>query len=324
MPKAVFFQQYGGPDVLQVKDVPVSEPQNGEVLIRHKTIGVNFLDVQMRQGLYKSGLPCIPGFEACGVIEKLGPQTEGFKVGERVAYATLPVPGAYQEMRCIDVQYLIKVPERIDDQTAAAVLLKGLTAHYLLRRVFIVRSGHAIVIHAAAGGVGRMMSRWANAQGALVIGTVGSDDKKQIADEAGCHLVVNHTDKEWPQQVRDFTQGIGVNAVYDSIGKDTFRQSLECLMTAGIMVSFGQSSGPIPPFDMALLRAKSLFLTAPKLFDYKTNRMELLLSADKVFDAVLQKVIIPFVYKTYPLIEAAAAHEALESRGTTGSLVLKV
>ncbi|MBS0236711.1 MAG: quinone oxidoreductase [Proteobacteria bacterium] len=323
MNKVVIFKEAGEPKVLHLHEMPMPEPKAGQVLVRQTRIGVNFIDVQMRKGTYPvHNFPCIPGFEACGVVEKLGKDVTGLRVGDRVAYATSPEPGAYQHYRAIDRKYLLNVPNNLEDKVVAATLLKGLTAHYLLRRVFVVRKGHAVLIHAAAGALGQIMARWANLEGALVIGTVGSDEKKHIAERAGCHFVVNYSQSHWHEQVLEFTKGIGVNAVYDSIGHDTFRHSLQCLMPAGIMVSFGYASGMVEHVSINMLRERSLFLTTPKLFDYTSQRAALVLAADEVFDAIAKKIIVPHVHKVYHLSEAASAHADLESRKVNGSLVL--
>ncbi|MBA8667021.1 quinone oxidoreductase [Holosporaceae bacterium 'Namur'] len=319
MGKFVYFDQVGTPEVLKIGEREEGEPLDNEVLLKHTAIGVNFIDVQTRRGSYNSTDP-ICGIEACGVIKKLGKKVEGFEIGQRVAYATVK-SGAYSEFRCIDSKYLVAVPDHISDETIAASLVKGLTAHYLIRRVFLVREGVAVLIHSAAGGVGQILSAWCRHLGALVIGSVGSEEKKQIALKS-CHYVVNHKTADWEKEVVKFTKNIGVNAVYDAIGKDTFYKSLDCLMTGGIMVYYGHASGLVEPLDLELLKKKSLFLTCPTLFDYKANKMELILSAEEVFEMITSKVLNINIAAKFPLSQAAEAHKLLESGASSGSIIL--
>lgn len=321
MGKVVYFDSVGGPEVLIVGEQKEANPQDHEVLIKHTAIGVNFLDVQIRKGNYSNpNNSKICGSEAVGVIQKVGSKVEGFKVGQRVAYAT-SYTGAYAQYRCIDQKYLVAVPEYIEDQTAAACLLKGLVAHYLSRRVFIVQPGTAVLVHSAAGGVGHILSALCQSLGALVIGTIGREEKREIAKKT-CHYIVNHNSEDWVEQVISYTKNIGVNAVYDSIGKKTFHRSLDCLMPAGIMVLYGQSSGPVSPLNLDILRKKSLFLTCPTLFDYKANKMELILSADEVFRLIQENIITPNVSSTFSLEQASEVHKLLESGTSVGSIVL--
>ncbi len=321
MGKVVYFDQVGGPEVLKIGQRNEADPTENQALIRHTAIGVNFFDIQTRKGNYStSEAQAICGIEACGVIEKLGSQVQGFEVGQRVAYATAG-SGAYSEFRCIDTKYLVAVPNELDDKIVAASLVKGLTAHYLVRRVFLVREGIAVLIHSAAGGVGQLLSSWCKHLGALVIGSVGSEEKRSIALQ-NCHFVVNHKTDNWEKEVVEITKNIGVNAVYDSIGKDTFAKSLDCLMTAGIMVLYGRSSGTVPPLDLEIIRRKSLFLTCPVLADYKANRMELILSADELFDMIKNNTLKINISAEFPLSQAAEAHKLLESGTSTGSIIL--
>jgi NADPH2:quinone reductase len=323
MSKAVIIEEVGDTSVFQYRDLADLEPKEGEVLLRHTAIGVNYRDIDERAGRLSLGIqpPVILGYEACGVIEKVGDGVDGFQPGDRVAYATAP-RGAYCQRRCIHYKYLVQVPETISDQVAAATLLKGLTAYYLVNRVFIVREGVGVLIHAAAGGLGRFLAQMANARGALVFGLVGSEEKREIALNAGCHYVFNSRHEDWVTKIKGVTQGYGLNAVYDSIGRDTFSQSLSILANMGIMVSIGQSSGPIPPIDISTIAQKSLFLTRPSLFHYMANRMELVLSAQSVFAQVSEGTIVPQIYKEFPLSQVAQAHTEIESRQTSGSIIL--
>lgn len=323
MSLAIVFEQIGGPSVLQAKDVPDRKPNDNEILIRHTAIEVNYVDIYHRTGLYQlPGEPKIPGVSAVGIIVELGDKVEGFTVGQKVGYATSPNGGAYCKQRCIDASYVFNVPVEIDDKIAAASLVKGLTAHYLSHRTYIVRPGYAVLIHAAAGGVGQLLAQWCNSMGAFIVGTVGSDEKKQIALDSGCHAVVNSRMEDWPAQVRAATKGYGVHAVYDSIGKATFEGSISCLMPMGIMISYGSSSGPLGSIDSNLISEKSLFFTRPSLFHYKRERKELVLSALEVFTNVLDGTLRPNVYAEFPLSQAVQAHELLESRKATGSIIL--
>jgi NADPH2:quinone reductase len=322
MPRAIAFEQPGSYSVLKLIDVQVPKPGPKEAKIKQKAIEVNFLDIYHRSGLYE--LPDnvkIPGISAVGVIEEIGSEVEGFKVGDRVGYATAP-SGAYCDSRCISAELLFHIPKEIPDVVAAACLVKGMTAHYLATRVFIARPGVAVLVHAAAGGVGQMLSKWCNNAGAFVIGTVGSDIKKQTAYDSGCHEVINYSSQDWPAKVREATKGYGVNAVYDSVGKVTFDGSLECLMNFGILVLYGNSSGMVDQLEIKKLAGKSLFFTRPSLFHYKKNRMELILSASELFQNLISGSITARVQAELPLESAAEAHKMLESRNTAGSIVL--
>jgi NADPH2:quinone reductase len=260
--------------------------------------------------------------EACGIVEAVGSDVSSFEVGDRVTYATCPTPGAYAEKRCIDQKYLVKIPETLNDEIVAAGFLKGLTVHMLARRAFIVRPNNIVLVHAASGGVGGLLCQWCKSMGSIVIGTVGDDNKKNAALENGCDLVFNYQKDGWQEEVLTATRGIGVNAVYDSIGKATYMGSIACLMPMGILVSYGSTSG-VAEVKIADIAAKSLFFTRPTLFDYQSNRMELALASNDVFEMLKAKLLRPKIHGYYALISAAEAHLALESRRVTGSLILK-
>jgi NADPH2:quinone reductase len=290
--------------------------------VRHTAIGVNYIDVYDRTGLYPTELPSGLGREAAGVITALGRKVRGFRVGDRVAYVT-PKPGAYSEIRNVAAERLVKVPKGIADEQAAALMLKGLTAHYLLRRTYRVASGDSILVHAAAGGVGLILCQWAKALGARVIGVVGSESKAELARKHGCKLVLISGRDEIVPSVRKFTKGQGVAAVYDSVGKDTFIESLDTLRPLGTMVTYGNASGPPPAISpLELSRRGSLFLTRPTLFHYIATREALDSAARELFAAVKKKAIKVLIGQTYPLADAAESHRDLEARRTTGSTVL--
>jgi NADPH2:quinone reductase len=325
MSKAIVIHETGGPEVLKLQQVNIKQPGSGEVLIAHSAIGINFIDIYHRSGVYP--LPTMPsmlGIEACGYIEDIGPDVEGFQIGDRVAYATSLIPGAYSEKRVINAKYIVAVPDYINDEQVAALLAKGLTAHYLLRRTFFVKFGDTVLIHAAAGGVGKILCQWAKYCKATVIGTVGSDEKIKIAKDAGCDYVINYQTENFKNQVLEITNGKGVNVVYDSVGKDTFFDSIDCLVEFGVMASYGESSGKVPPFDISILNKKSSFLTKPSLFQYKSIRMELVLSANEVFELFRQKIIKVDNYNKYDLNEIAQAHNDIELRKTVGSSILLI
>mgnify|MGYP003373468778 FL=1 len=323
MSKAIRIHQPGGPEVLRWEEVEVGDPGPGLVRIRHGAVGLNYIDVYHRTGLYP--LPSLPwtlGMEGAGRIEAVGEGVTEFKVGDRVAYASPPV-GAYAEVRLMPADRVVALPNAIDDRTAAAMMLQGMTAQYLLRRTYRVQAGDAILFHAAAGGVGLMASQWARYLGATVIGTVGSDEKAELARAHGCHHVIVYSRENFTERVREITNGQGVAVVYDSVGKDTFTGSLGCLRPMGMMVSFGNASGPVPPFDPGILAAKgSLFLTRPTLMTYTAKRADLVASAGELFDVVAKGAVKIEVRQTYPLAETAQAHRDLEARKTTGSTVL--
>lgn len=323
MPKALRVHTHGGPEALVYEDVDAGRPGPGQALVRHKAIGLNFLDVYFRTGLYPApaGMPVTPGGEAAGVVLELGEGVDWLKVGDRVAYA---VPtGAYCEERLIAADRLVKVPDGISDEQAAAMMLKGMTAEYLLLRTFKVKAGDTILYHAAAGGVGLILGQWAKHLGATVIGTAGSDEKVKLALENGFDHVINYRTENFVERVKEITGGKGVDVVYDSVGKDTFDGSLDCLRPRGMLVCFGQSSGPVAPFDLGILSRKgSLYLTRPTLFVYVAARSALENAARALFDQVESGAVRIDIGQTYALKDAATAHRDLEARKTTGTTVL--
>ena len=322
MPKAIRFHEHGNPEVLRFEDVDVGKPAPDQAQVRHTAIGVNYIDVYDRTGLYAGELPSGLGREAAGVITAVGRKVRGFRVGDRVAYVSSQ-PGAYSELRNIVADRLVKVPKGISDEQAAALMLKGLTAHYLLRRIHRVAKGDALLVHAAAGGVGLILCQWAKALGAKVIGVVGSEAKAELARKHGCKLVLISGRDEIVPSVKKFTKGEGVAAVYDSVGKDTFMESLDCLRPLGMMVTYGNASGPPPAISpLELMKRGSLFLTRPTLFHYTATREALDTAARELFAAVKSKAVRVLIGQTYPLAEAADAHRDLEARRTTGSTVL--
>lgn len=303
------------------EQVEVGTPGPGEVVVRNTAIGVNFIDTYHRSGLYPVPLPATLGMEGAGVIEAVGPKVKEFKVGDRVAYAQ-PI-GAYAEVLVRPTDRLVKVPAGIDDKVAAAMMLKGMTAQYLLRRTYRVHKGDTILVHAAAGGVGQILCQWAKYLGATVIGTVGSEEKAPVAKKAGCRHVIVTAQESVPQRVKDITKGAGVPVVYDGIGKETFMDSLDCLRPLGLMVSYGNASGAVPPINIALLSQKgSLFLTRPTLMVYTAKHEDLVQSARELFAVVKKGAVKVAINQTYPLKEAAQAHRDLEARKTTGSTIL--
>ncbi|WP_140984833.1 quinone oxidoreductase family protein [Asticcacaulis tiandongensis] len=321
MPLAIRVHATGGPEALTSDDIEVGAPSAGEVRLCHTAIGVNFIDTYFRSGLYKSELPFVPGAEAAGIIEAIGEGVIDFKVGDRVAYAA--TTGAYAQQRMIMADRLVPLPDDIPDDIAAAVLLKGLTAQFLLRRTFKAGPEHTILFHAAAGGVGLIAGQWAKHLGATVIGTAGSADKIELALKNGYDHVINYRTDNFTARVLELTEGRKVDVVYDSVGKDTFEGSLDVLKSRGLFVSFGQSSGPIPPFDIGLLNAKgSLFATRPSIFGYNSERADLLSAAEELFDMIRQGVIRVPIHQRFALKDARAAHEALEGRATTGATLL--
>ncbi len=321
MTKAIRIHAPGGPEVMRWEDVPTPEPGPGEVLVKHAAVGLNYIDVYFRTGLYKTAMPATPGMEASGTVAALGPGVTEFAVGDRVAYGTGAV-GAYATERAVPVERLVKLPDAISFETAAAMMLQGMTAQYLVRRTHRVAQGETIVVHAAAGGVGLILCQWARHLGATVIGVVSTAEKAELARAHGAeHVVVGHADL--PAQVKRITGGAMVPVVYDSVGRDTFMGSLDCLAPLGLMVTFGNASGPVPPVEPALLAAKgSLFLTRPTLATYAAKRADLVATANDLFDVVKNGAVKIMVNQTFSLRDAAAAHEALEARRTTGSTVL--
>ncbi len=322
MARAIRMHKHGGPEVLRYEEVDAGKPSGGLALVRQTAIGLNFIDVYHRTGLYPVTLPSGIGLEAAGVIEALGADVADLKVGDRVAYAGGPL-GAYADHRLIPADQLVAVPEGIENRTAAAMMLKGMTAEYLLRRTIKVERGDAILVHAAAGGVGLILSQWAHALGATVIGTVSTPTKAELAKAHGCHYPIVTAEEDFVARSRQLTGGKGVRVVYDSVGKDTFMRSLDCLAPRGLMALFGQSSGPVEAFNPALLAAKgSLFLTRPSLMAYNARRADLVASAGALFEMVEAGKVKIEINQTYPLAEAATAHRDLEARKTTGSTVL--
>jgi NADPH2:quinone reductase len=323
MTKAIKIHETGGPEVLQWEEYDPGRPGLGEVLLRHEAVGLNFIDVYHRTGLYPlPSLPAVPGMEGAGIVETLGEGVSEVAVGDRVAYAGLP-PGAYAEVRLMPAHRLVNLPESISTHQGAAMMLQGMTARYLLHGCYGVRAGDTILIHAAAGGVGLIVCQWAKYLGATVIGTVGSAEKAELVRTHGCDHTILYTEEDFVGRVKDITQGKGACVVYDSVGQTTFMQSLDCLRPLGTMVSFGQSSGSVPPLDIGILSAKgSLFLTRPSLMAYTAERKDLLAHAQDLFEVVEKGVVKIEINQTYPLAEAAQAHRDLESRKTTGSTVM--
>lgn len=324
MSHAIRIHTVGGPEVLQWEKVGAggTAPAANEARVRHEAVGLNFIDIYHRTGLYPLPLPSGIGLEGAGVVEAVGDTVTDIKVGDRVAYAGGP-PGAYAEVRCIPADRLVKLPDSIDFRTAAAMMLQGMTAQYLLRRTYKVQAGDTILIHAAAGGVGLIVCQWAKALGATVIGTVSSEEKAALAKAHGCDHPILYTRENFVDRVKEITGGTLLPVVYDSIGKDTFAGSLDCLRPRGLMVSFGNASGAIPPFDLGeLTRRGSLFITRPSLFGYTARRDELLETAKDLFDIVASGKVKIEVNQTYALKDAAQAHVDLAARKTTGSTVL--
>ncbi len=323
MTKAIRIHEHGGPEVLRYEDVETGQPGPGQALVRHTAIGVNFIDCYYRTGLYPApgGLPLIPGGEGAGVVEAVGEGVGSLKPGDRVAYST--GLGAYAGERLIAADRLVKLPKAIADEQAAGMMLKGMTAEYLLRQTFKVKPGDTILFHAAAGGVGLIAGQWASHLGATVIGTVGSPEKAELARAHGYHHVIDYRTEDFVARVKEITGGKKCDVVYDSVGKDTFAGSLDCLRPLGMMVSFGQSSGAVPPFSVNILSQKgSLFLTRPTLFTYTATRAGLEQSANGLFDVVGRGIVRIEVNQRYALKDAAQAHRDLEGRRTTGATVL--
>lgn len=322
MPNAIRFHQTGGPEVLQWEDVDVPRPAAGEVRLRHHAVGLNYIDTYHRSGLYPVPLPSGLGVEGAGVVEAVGEGVGGLVSGDRVAYGGGPL-GAYSEVRNIPAHRVVKLPDGISFEQGAAMMLQGLTAQYLLRRTYRVQPGDTVLIHAAAGGVGLIACQWAKALGATVIGTVGSDEKARIAHAHGCDHPIVYTRENFAERVREITGGAGLPVVYDSIGKDTFMDSLRCLRPLGMMVLFGAASGPVPPFDLSLLNTMgSLYVTRPGIAAYTAKREDLVAMADELFDVVGSGKVRIEVNQRYLLKDAMQAHRDLEARRTTGSTVL--
>lgn len=320
--KAIRLEAAGGPEVMKLVEVEEGRPGPGQVRVRQTAVGLNYIDTYHRSGLYPLQFPSGLGLEAAGVVEEAGEGVTSLKPGDRIAYGTGPI-GAYAELRNLPANRLVKLPDAISDETAAGMMLKGMTARYLLRATYVVKPGDTILLHAAAGGVGLIMSQWAKALGATVIGTVGSDAKAAIARAHGCDHVINYSHEDTVKRVREITGGKGVPVVYDGVGKDTLMVSLDCLQPRGLMVSFGNASGPVPPLDLLLLSAKgSLYVTRPTLNTYTATDADLQATAQDLVDVVASgKVKIP-VNQRYRLSDVVQAHRDLESRKTTGTTVL--
>ena len=323
MTYAIRVHETGGPEVLKWEEVKVGDPGPGQVRLRQEAVGLNYIDIYHRTGLYPQPLPFIPGVEGAGVVEAVGADVTGLKVGDRVAYSG-PI-GGYAEERLIPADKLVKLPDSISTEQAGAMLLQGMTAHMLLRSVYQVKDGDTILIHAAAGGVGLIVCQWAKALGATVIGTVGSEDKAELARAHGCDHPILYKTQDFAVEVDRITNGAKLPVVYDSIGKDTFEKSLDCLAPKGLMVTFGNASGPVPPVEPGLLAQKgSLFLTRPTLFTYTATRAGLDEAATELFEVVATGKVKVEVKQRFALKDAAEAHRALESRQTIGSTVLTV
>ena len=324
MTHAIRFHKTGGPDVLAWEDVQVGKPAPGEARVRHTAIGLNYVDTYVRSGLYPAPLPSGLGTEAAGIVEEIGSGVTEVKVGDRVAYAGGPL-GAYSETRVMPADRLVVLPKGISDQEGAAMMLKGMTTQYLIRQIFKVKKGDTILIHAAAGGVGLILCQWAKSLGATVIGTVGNEEKAKLAKAHGCEHPIVYTREDFVERVKELTKGEKVPVVYDSVGKDTFMKSLDCLQPFGMMVSFGQSSGSVGPVDLGVLAQKgSLFVTRPTLNTYGAKREGIVKMSKDLFEAVQSGAVKIEVNQTYPLKDAVRAHQDLQSRKTTGSTVFTV
>ena len=322
MTHAIVMNEVGGPEVLKWEAVETTEPGPGQIRIRQTAVGLNYIDCYHRSGLYPLDLPASIGMEAAGAIDAVGDGVTTLSVGDRVAYASAP-PGAYTQSRVIAADRVVALPDSIADDTAAAMMLQGMTVQYLLRRTYRVQSGDTVLLHAAAGGVGLIACQWLKLLGATVIGTVGSDEKAELATTHGCDHAIVYTRENFAERVREITNGEGVPIVYDSIGKDTFDGSMDCLAPLGVFVSFGNASGPLEPFNPGILAAKgSLFFTRPSLVHYTAKASDLQQCAKDLFDVVAKGLKIE-INQRFPLKDAAAAHTALEARKTTGSTILQ-
>lgn len=318
--KAIQVSQYGGPEVLEVVELDVPEPASGQVRVEIRAAGVNFIDTYHRTGLYPLDLPFIPGQEAAGFVHAVGDGVDDLKVGDRVAYSS--VTGSYAQYRVIPASRLVKIPEHFSFELASAMMLQGMTAHYLVHDTVTIGAGDTILVHAAAGGVGLLLVQMAKMNGARVIGTAGSEEKIDRARAAGADHMIPYRDTDFLDQVLDLTDGEGVDVVFDSVGESTFHKSLESLRPRGTMVTFGQSSGPVPPFDIRILSKKSLHLTRPKLGDYIQDRNELVRRANDLIRWIDQRRLDVRIDSTFPLEQAAEAHRRLESRGSSGKILL--
>ena len=320
--KAVKIKKNGGPEVLEIEDIKLEDPKSGEVLIRNKAIGLNYIDTYHRSGLYPVELPSNIGIEGAGIIEKIGSDVKEFKIGDRVAYASMPI-GSYATHRIFPTKKLIKVPDEIQLENAVTLMTKGFTVFYLLHKTYPVKSGETILFHAAAGGVGQIFCQWAKSLGCSVIGTVGSEEKIEIAKKNGCDHVINYSKENFAEKVKEITNGEGVPVVYDGVGKKTFDQSIESLKIRGMMVSFGNASGPLDPCNVTKsLAPKGLYLTRPSIAHYTSTKQELDEAAEKVFEMYMQKKFILNIFKKYSLNEIVIAHQDLESRKILGPAII--
>lgn len=321
MVHAIRIHQHGGPEVMTWEEIEVGEPGEGQVRLKHRAIGLNYIDTYHRSGLYKISLPAVIGTEGAGEVTAVGPGVTDLKVGDRVAYAS-PM-GAYTEERLIPADRVVKIPDGIDDQTAAAMMLQGMTVRYLLKETYKVGPQTTMLLHAAAGGIGLIACQWAKHLGATIIGTAGSPEKCKLAQDHGATYTINYRTEDFVARTKELTNGKGVDVVYDSVGKDTFPGSLDCLKPRGLWVSFGNASGAVPPFDILMLSAKgSLYATRPTLATYTATREDLVATANDLFDVVSRGIVKINVNQTYALKDAAQAHRDLESRKTTGSTIL--
>tara|TARA_Y100001958_G_scaffold126029_1_gene93630 strand:+ start:976 stop:1947 length:972 start_codon:yes stop_codon:yes gene_type:complete len=320
--KSVTISKNGGPDVLQLKDIKLDDPKSGEVLIENKAIGLNYIDTYHRSGLYPVELPSNIGIEGAGIIEKIGPDVKEFKIGDRVAYASMPI-GSYATHRIFPTKKLVKIPDSIEFENVVTLMTKGFTVFYLLHKTYPVTSGETILFHAAAGGVGQIFCQWAKSLGCTVIGTVGSDEKIKIAKSHGCEHVINYSKENFSEKVLDITKGAGVPVVYDGVGKKTFDGSIDCLKIRGMMVSFGNASGPLDPCNVTKsLAPKGLYLTRPSIAHYTSTRQELDEAASKVFEMYLAKKFELNIFKRYALSDIVKAHSDLEERKILGPAVI--
>ena len=318
--KAVQLSSFGGPEVMKLVDVTVGDPGPGQARVRHHAIGLNFIDIYQRSGVYPNALPAVLGMEGAGVVEAVGPGVSHIKPGDRVAYANNPM-GAYSESRVMPAWVLVKIPKAISFEVGASMMLKGATAHYLFKRTANLQKGHTVLFHAAAGGVGLIAMQLAKLMGVTIIGTVGSDEKAKLAKKWGCTHTINYAKENFVDRVKEITKGRGVDVVFDSVGKDTFQGSLDCLRRYGLMVSFGNASGKVPPVDFAVMKG-SLFITRPSLMAYTSTREDLELTANDLVKMVASKKLVIPVERTYKLADVQQGHRDLEGRKTTGCSVL--
>ena len=322
MMKAIIISKVGGPEVLELKDIKLEDPKSNEVLIKNKAIGLNYIDTYHRSGLYPVELPSRVGLEGAGIIEKIGPNVKNFKVGDKVAYASMPI-GSYSTHRIFPTKKLVKVPEGIELENVVTLMTKGITTFYLLHKTYPVKSGETILFHAAAGGVGQILCQWAKSLGCTVIGTVGSDEKIEIAKANGCDHVINYSKENFAEKVKEITNGDGVPVVYDGVGKKTFDGSIECLKIRGTMVSFGNASGPLDPCNVTKsLAPKGLYLTRPSIAHYTTTREDLDEAVNKVFEMFKSNKFNLKIFKKYALSEVVKAHQDLETRKITGPAII--